>query len=85
MSSDTTPTYKVSRETRVTVPLALLAVVLVFTAVGYAKWAGTQEQVVRNTEDIKAVNAELRLLRDTLGEIRGDVKYLVRERRDQKP
>jgi hypothetical protein len=72
-----------SRESRVTVPLALLAMILAAAAVGYAKWTGTEAQVQRNTEDIKTLNSEVRSMRDTLSEIRGDVKYLVRGSRNQ--
>ncbi len=78
--------YTMSREQRITIPLALLAGIIATTAIGYAKWASTNEQLARNTDDIKALNAEVRMMSDTLAEIRGDVRYLVRNsREDRKP
>lgn len=76
--SETEKPREVSPESRFTVPLALLIGIVVTAATGYAAWTGTREQVDRNTKDIDALNMEVRAMRETLFEIRGDVKYLVR-------
>lgn len=82
MSEHTTTPLRLSRDSRVTIPLALVAGLIATTAIGYAAWSSTREQVERNTDDIKTLTTEQRVLRETIYEMRADLKYLVRERRD---
>lgn len=79
-ASDTSQPLTLDRESKFTLPLAFLLGVLVVTATGVAVWTTTRAQVERNTERIRDIETEQRAMRDTLAEIRGDVKYLVRDK-----
>lgn len=78
MSDHTESPLRLSNERKISMPLAFVLGLVVIAATGMAAWTTTRAQVDRNTEDIKVLNVKVQTMQETLFEIRGDVKYLVR-------
>ena len=88
MSHDTTPAFPLSKERKFTMPLAFILALIASTAAGVTIWTRTQGQVDRHDEQIKEIKieqrdqaAEQKAMREMFIEIRGDIKYLVRDKR----
>lgn len=84
MSDRTEAPLLVSRERRLSMPLAFLLSLLAVTALGAVAWTSTREQVARNTSDIQTLQAKVSSDHDLLLEIRADVKNLVRRDGERK-
>lgn len=65
-SSDTTPAFSVTKNTKVTLPAALIVTLLVAVAVGYARWYSTAERVDRHDGQIKDLEQDARSTQATL-------------------
>lgn len=80
-STETTPAVSVSKDKKITLPLALLASLLGAGAMAYARLAGTEDKVERHTQQIQALEAEARATREILIRIDENVKDLRRSQR----
>lgn len=80
-STDPSVPFYMSRERKLSMPLAFLLALLASVAAGAVAWSNTRDQVGRNTEDIRDLKTEQRVVRESLSEIKADLKYLVRDKR----
>lgn len=74
--ADTAAPFRLSKERSVSMPIAFLGALVVVTAVGYAAWSGTQDQVKRNTGDIGDLKKDAKAAREILIRIDENVKNL---------
>lgn len=78
MSDRTEAPFAVSRERKLSMPLAFLISLLAVTAAGAVAWTSTREQVARNTTDIQTLQSKVANDHDLLVEIRADIKNMMK-------
>lgn len=84
MSDRTEAPFHVSRERKLSMPLAFLLALLAVTAAGAVAWTSTREQVARNTSDIQTLQTKFGSDHDLLVEIRADIKNLMKREGERK-
>ncbi len=79
--SETRPSFSVSAESRVKLPLALLAGLLGACAAATAGWATLRSDVAKHSLEISALQADARSARELLVRIDENVKALKESRK----
>jgi hypothetical protein len=93
VSTETNPAFKLSKESRISMPLALLVGLLAVAGAGAVAWSetradviSTKADVVRSAADIIELRTEAKATREILIRIDENVKDLRRsERRGNQP
>jgi hypothetical protein len=80
MNKDDTAPFQLSKERRVSMPLALLFVLLTAVGVGAVALNTTRDQVARNTTAITELQTEAKTTREILIRIDENVKQLKEKR-----
>ena len=80
-SNETRPSFSVSSESRVKLPLALLAGLLGACAAATAGWATLRSDVAKHSLEISALQADARSARELLVRIDENVKALKENRK----
>lgn len=81
LSNNLTPSYSVSSESRIKLPLALLASLLAACAVATAGWATLRSDVAKHNLEIAALQVDSRNARELLVRIDENVKALKEARK----
>ena len=78
---DTRPAFSVSPESRIKLPLALLASLFTAVALATAGWITVRDEVAQHSVEINALQSEARSSRELLVRIDENVKALKEARR----
>ena len=78
---DTRPAFSVSPESRIKLPLALLASLFTAVALATAGWITVRDEVAQHSVEINALQSEARSSRELLVRIDENVKALKDARR----
>ena len=80
-ADDTRPAFSVSPESRIKLPLALLASLFTAVALATAGWITVRAEVAQHSVEINALQSEARSSRELLVRIDENVKALKEARR----
>lgn len=72
---------ELSKQSRLTMPLAFVLGLIAVTAAGAMAWTSTRSQVENHDRRINLIEAKVATDHDILVEIRADLKNLVRDKR----